>query len=570
MKILSTLLLFAAAIAGNTAFAQANAYTAYNYNDSLAGCMELMYVSISTGANDETGGIVTVDWGDGSTNTGTFAGTGGDSFNFTFQHGYAVGGNYTALVNVYSTTAGANVDAGQSVPITAYDPSNCGYMYISTYQQSPSMSYADAQYDFTDVNGVTTTISQSANPNAFWGYTGLNVANAPYTVSLNDTWLANNGLVQVSADFTITGFSANGLANPGQISMEVDCSVAAADPDASISYSYAWAFVAPLQTGNVALNLCNYACNNTTDAQVSLEFPAILTPNTAGLTNATVNGNILTFDVLGLSACNYMIIPFTFPGNVLAGTPLEFYLNVTAPNDTDLSNNMDTLFTTVLNSYDPNNKLVNKQMHIDANTTETLQYVINFQNEGNLAALDVVIRDTIDADLDLSTFTVLGSKHGIATSVDQATRIVTFSFNEINLVPASQDEEGSKGYVVYSIRENAGLPLGSEIENTAYIYFDFNPAIVTNTTYNINSVLATSELTTEAISMYPNPATTAIRFNGATVVAARIFDMAGKQVVDANSVINNEVSVATLANGMYQVVIETAQGIQTQKLVIRK
>jgi len=138
------------------------------------------------------------------------------------------------------------------------------------------------------------------------------------------------------------------------------------------------------------------------------------------------------------------------------------------------------------------------------------------------------------------------------------------------LVPASQDEEGSKGYVVYSIRENAGLPLGSEIENTAYIYFDFNPAIVTNTTYNINSVLATSELTTEAISMYPNPATTAIRFNGATVVAARIFDMAGKQVVDANSVINNEVSVATLANGMYQVVIETAQGIQTQKLVIRK
>jgi hypothetical protein len=70
--------------------------------------------------------------------------------------------------------------------------------------------------------------------------------------------------------------------------------------------------------------------------------------------------------------------------------------------------------------------------------------------------------------------------------------------------------------------------------------------------------------------MYPNPATTAIRFNGATVVAARIFDMAGKQVVDATSVINNEVSVAALANGMYQVVIETAQGIQTQKLVIRK
>ena len=187
-----------------------------------------------------------------------------------------------------------------------------------------------------------------------------------------------------------------------------------------------------------------------------------------------------------------------------------------------------------------------------------------------MAALDVVIRDTISANLDLSTFQVLGSKHGIATSVDMATRIVTFSFNEINLVPASQNEEDSKGYVVYSIRENAGLALGTEIENTAYIYFDFNPAIITNTTYNINAALATSELSTETISMYPNPANADIRFSGATVVAARIFDMAGKLVVDASTVINNQLSIASLDNGMYHVVIETAQGVQTQKLVVRK
>ena len=77
-------------------------------------------------------------------------------------------------------------------------------------------------------------------------------------------------------------------------------------------------------------------------------------------------------------------------------------------------------------------------------------------------------------------------------------------------------------------------------------------------------------MTTETISMYPNPATSQIRFNGATVVGARVFDMAGKLVVDASTVINNEVSVAALANGMYQVVIETAQGVQTQKLAIRK
>ncbi len=570
MKILSTLLLFAAGIAGSSAFAQANAYTVFDYPDSITGCVEQIYVQVSTGASDETGGIITVNWGDGSSETQNFTSTAGQSYGFVFQHGYSLAGNYIASVELYSTTSSSNVGVPQTVNLSANDPSNCGYIYIGTYQQSPSMNYSDAQYDFTDANGVTTTISQSGNPNAFWGYTGLNVANAPYTVSLNDAWLANNGLVQVSPDFTITSFTAGGLANPGQISIEVDCAVASADPDAVINYSYAWAFVAPLQTGTVSLNFCNYACNNTTDAQVSLTFPAGFTPNTAGLTNAAVNGNVLTFDLLGLTDCINQTIQFTFPGSTPAGTELEFYVSITAPNDSDLSNNYDTLYTTVLNSYDPNNKLVNKATNIDANVDETLQYVINFQNEGNMAALDVVIRDTISANLDLSTFQVLGSKHGIATTVDQATRIVTFSFNEINLVPASQNEEDSKGYVVYSIRENAGLAVGTEIENTAYIYFDFNPAIITNTTYNINSVLATNELSTETITMYPNPATTDIRFNGATVVAAHVFDMAGKLVIDASSVINNELSVASLDNGMYHVVIETAQGVQTQKLVVRK
>jgi fimbrial isopeptide formation D2 family protein len=570
MKILSTLLLFATGIAGSAAYAQANAFTAFSFPDSLSGCAEQIHVSISTGANDETNGILTINWGDGTTDTGNFSGTAGNSYSFDFMHGYAVAGNYIASVELYSTTSGSNVGTPQTVNLSANDPSNCGYIYLNTYQQSPSMNYSNAMYDFTDVNGVTTTITQSSNPNSFWGYSGLNVANAPYTVSLNDTWLANNGLLQVSSDITITGFNANGMAIPGQASIEVDCAVAASDPDVALSYSYAWAFVAPLQTGNVHMNICNYACNNTTDAQVSLTFPAGLTPNTAGLTNAVVNGNVLTFDVLGLSDCVYQLIPFTFPGSTPAGTELEFYLNISAPNDSELSNNTDTLYTVVLNSYDPNNKLVNKATNINANEDETLQYTINFQNEGNMAALDVVIRDTISANLDLSTFQVLGSKHGIATSVDMATRIVTFSFNEINLVPASQNEEDSKGYVVYSIRENAGLALGTEIENTAYIYFDFNPAIITNTTYNINAALATSELSTETISMYPNPANADIRFSGATVVAARIFDMAGKLVVDASTVINNQLSVASLDNGMYHVVIETAQGVQTQKLVVRK
>jgi uncharacterized repeat protein (TIGR01451 family) len=570
MKILPTFLLFISLIIGNAGFAQAELYAVYDLSDSLNGCVKKINVFVMTGGSGEINGIVTVDWGDGTTSTDSYSTNSITDYGFNFVHGYSLAGNYTATVNVYSTTAGAYVDAGQTVDFVTTDPANCAFAYISTHNASLNFYYPDAPYDFTGADGITTTITQNSNPNAFWGYSGLNPANAPYTASINDNWLTTNGLIQVSPDFTITSFDQDGLAIPGQVNMEVDCGVNAIDPDVAINFAYPGSFIAPLQTGDLIMNICNYACNNTADAQVSLTFPAGFTPNTAGLINGVVNGNVLTFDLLGLTDCFDQIIEFTFPGNTPAGTELEFYLNLTATNDTDLSNNIDTMHTVVLNSYDPNNKLVNKQTYINANEDETLQYVINFQNEGNMAALDVVIRDTIDTDLDLSTFTVLGSKHGIATTVDQATRVVTFSFNEINLAPVSQDEEGSKGYVVYSISENAGLPLGSEIENTAYIYFDFNPAIITNTAYNINAVLATKELTTETISMYPNPATSAIRFNGATVVGARIFDMAGKLVVDASTVINNEVSVAALANGIYQVVIETAQGLQTKKLVVRK
>lgn len=573
MKNLYTTLLAFSALAAGSAFGQVESYSIQNFQDSLASCYETIWFTASIGAIDEAQADVTIDWGDGNTSTHTFSATSsaivGDYW-YEFQHGYAVAGSYTVSFNVYSTTGGSNVDAGQTVNINANDPSNCGYMYITTYQTSPSMQYQDALYDFTGADGITTTIAQNINPNMWYGYSGLNTTNAPYLVSLNDNWLSTNGLAQVSPDFTITSFDGGGMATPAQVSMEVDCMVNAPDPDMVISYAYPGPFVAPWQSGVIHVNMCNYACNNSSDATATITFPAILTPDVSMIPGATVNGTDITISMLGLSECAYFYIPFTFPGSVTAGTELEFYISVVAANDTDLSNNQDTIYATVLNSYDPNNKLVDQPTMINPNADETLQYVINFQNEGNFNAVDVVVQDTISANLDLSTFNVITSKHGVATSVNPATRVVTFTFNDINLVPASQDVEGSKGFVIFNIRETAGLPIGSEIENTAYIYFDFNAPIITNTTYNINQVLATDELNAETIVMYPNPAGNTVRFNGASILEVNVFDMAGKLVHSAVQPVNNEMNVSTLTEGIYQVQMITQNGLQTQKLVIKK
>lgn len=551
-------------------FGQTTSYSVST--DSSYTCQTAIDVLMTLGALPETGGVLSVDWGDGNTTTYNYTSLPGDTIHFTqVMHGYTLPGNYIVSFNIYSGTAGANVDAGQTLNITTSASSNCGYLWIYTMQTSPSVNYMNVPYQFTDVNGTVTILVPSNSPGTVTVYTGLNPANAPYTVQIDPNWLLANSLIQTSPNFTISSFYANGMANNPQQTMTVSCNVPSPNPDFGISYGWASNFVAPLQTGHLYVNICNYACSDTSDVSVSIQMPGNFVPNTSGLTNPVVTGNILTFDILGLSDCQYIHIPFTFPGNTPAGTPFCFQLALSNPNDSYLGNNLDTICGVVLNSYDPNEKLVDQPTNIDPNSVQEFEYVIHFQNDGNFDATDVVIQDTIAANLDLSTFKYVGAKHGVATSVNTTTRVVTFSFNDINLGQSSVDLDASQGFVIYSISENPGLPVGSVIENTAYIYFDFNPAIITNTTYNINELpLGLNESKSEWVNLYPNPAEDKIKFSGASVNEISIYDLAGKLVLNTNHIPDNEVSLNNLQTGIYQVVLKTDNNISTQKLVIKK
>ncbi len=143
-----------------------------------------------------------------------------------------------------------------------------------------------------------------------------------------------------------------------------------------------------------------------------------------------------------------------------------------------------SLSTIVSCSYDPNDKSVQPQeTPTDPSTlnTEMLEYNINFQNTGNDTAFLVVIEDTLNPFLDLETFEIVGSSHPVVTNLDYPNRIVTFRFDNILLADSIVDEPGSHGFVKYRIKALQGIPDSIEVSNTAYIYFDFNPAIITNT-----------------------------------------------------------------------------------------
>ncbi len=68
--------------------------------------------------------------------------------------------------------------------------------------------------------------------------------------------------------------------------------------------------------------------------------------------------------------------------------------------------------TEVQCSFDPNDKLVNPVFPNNyALMGEDLVYTIRFQNTGNAEAYDVIIRDTLDENLDPATFKVISSSH---------------------------------------------------------------------------------------------------------------------------------------------------------------
>ena len=137
-------------------------------------------------------------------------------------------------------------------------------------------------------------------------------------------------------------------------------------------------------------------------------------------------------------------------------------------------------------AYDPNDKQVFPngyyEPHYILDGTE-LEYLVRFQNTGNDTATTVIVSDTLDANLDMSTFQLMANSHSVNTVIYNETGIVDFIFNNIMLPDSTTNEPESHGLISYTIKPIEGLEPETVLNNTAYIYFDNNPPIVTNTTW---------------------------------------------------------------------------------------
>lgn len=343
--------------------------------------------------------------------------------------------------------------------------------------------------------------------------------------------------------------------------------------------------VTAAQTGFDAYYNVYYYNNGTSAASgtISLQFDDANLTYVSSTPSMAVSGNTLTLSYSNLMPfqSDYASVIFNVSGPngvTMGGTQLNFTATIDPlSGDVYPNDNTDLFIQYVVNSWDPNDITVHEGETITPEQAdEYLHYTIRFQNEGNANAVNIVIENPLDANLDISTLEPIGASHAYTTTVQDGE--VKFTFNDINLTWADNDEMGSMGYVTYRIKPIPGLEVNDSMQGgSTGIYFDFNPAIWTNTvTTTIESTMDVTDFASKGIVMYPNPASdiVTLHLNGMAEnnVDIAITNVLGKTVLSSKPAISNSaavIDVSSLQNGVYFVTLTSEGKSSTGKLVIK-
>jgi uncharacterized repeat protein (TIGR01451 family) len=459
--------------------------------------------------------------------------------------------------------------------------SNCGTIsgnvfidsYLNCYRMSNDTSldnatiivnpgnrigYSNIQGDYTINNLPNGTYSISVQTNN-WYYTPS--CSPPLSVVINSTTpnSTNNNLAVIS----------NTLTN--------------SNPDMNV-----WAYSLGFVPGFVSR--MNYFITNNTNINGSGLYKITLPTNIiSSILNAspstyTVSADtvIWTFNNIQQFDLHHYYIDFMTPSNTPLGSVFSTCMFAqTLIADYNYSNNNFCYSHIVTGSFDPNDKTVSP-VGVGATggiaaTVTDLTYLIRFQNTGNGPAVNIVVKDTLSPNVDVNTFEMLGSSHNYNIEILPG-NILKWKFNNIMLPDSNSNEPGSHGYIQYRIKRNNNNTPGTQIKNTAYIYFDFNEPVVTNTAINtIETVAGISSQpnSNDGWNVYPNPSTGVLYIvNSSSVKEAsqvQVLNAIGQTVLEETITSNyKNMDLSKLTNGVYFVKITSDKSYTVKRVVLSK
>ncbi len=366
----------------------------------------------------------------------------------------------------------------------------------------------------------------------------------------------------------------NNVHVPMEVGAQLDMQVTMSDGAARPGFEY-----------QVAVQVNNLTADAAGTVSLMLEHDALLGLVFATPAPTTTAGNVLTWTGADFSFTNAfqsrtVQLRFQVPPDVgLLGTDLLTTATVSTSNtDADLPNNSYLLQRTITGAYDPNDKLATTST---GNTNawllgadEWIDYTIRFQNTGTDTAFNVVITDTLPANLDPGSIVMGAASHTFSWELrDSGT--LKFYFPNIQLPDSNINEPRSHGFVGFRIRPRLPLLPGDEISNIANIFFDFNPPVITEPSVLVaefsTSIGQGSTTSPRQLNLLPNPATDLLTVTSNTgIISIRIVAADGREVLRSNLRTSSaRVDVNNLMSGAYLLIADLTNGTTARERFIK-
>ncbi len=311
--------------------------------------------------------------------------------------------------------------------------------------------------------------------------------------------------------------------------------------------------------------------------QIDLSGPVKLAGFALGaIAPSLYNTNTLIYHIADFGAINNLTafqLLINTDTTAKAGDQVCVTVTVTPGADNNPSNNTYQYCYPVRNSHDPNLKTV-YPVKVLGGYDDWFTYTIQFQNTGTAAAQNIYIADTLDPQLDASTLQVIN--YSFPNTVHVINHLLSASFRGINLSDSMSDPINSIGFIQYRIKPKMSYPVGTTIKNTGCIYFDNNPAVVTNTAVSEYVIPeSVTEITEQSgATIYPNPnnGEFTIQSSGLSDKSlVEIYNMMGQKVYSAAIHSGNtQISLQGKTTGVYLYRITTENGklVSSGKVII--